>query len=147
MLLKAGYRHVYISRKFAQENGFIPDDAAPGLYGYSGLVNIGTWPISLTPSTVPSSLPDAPPAHASISSKRPKQTKDNSKGPKATLMTVYLSEEPHFDVVLGRSFIERRQIRLTSVDPTDVVCLDTGEKIECELVILKDGRGEIVTVT
>ncbi|KAJ3868370.1 hypothetical protein EV359DRAFT_32523 [Lentinula novae-zelandiae] len=147
MLLKAGYRHVYISRKFAQENGFIPDDAAPGLYGYSGLVNIGTWPISLTPSTVPSSLPDAPPAHASISSKRPKQTKDNSKGPKPTLMTVYLSEEPHFDVVLGRSFIERRQIRLTSVDPTDVVCLDTGEKIECELVILKDGRGEIVTVT
>jgi len=33
------------------------------------------------------------------------------------------------------------------VDLTDVVCLDTGEKIECELVILKDGRGEIVTVT
>ncbi|KAJ3725756.1 hypothetical protein C8R42DRAFT_659059 [Lentinula raphanica] len=146
MLLKAGYRHVYISRKFAQEHGFIPDDAAPGHYGYSGLVNIGTWPITLTPSTVPSSLPDAPPAHASISSKT-KRAKDGGKGPKPTMMTVYLSEEPHFDVVLGRSFIERRQIRLTSVDPTDVVCLDTGEKIECELVILKDGKGEIVTVT
>ncbi|KAJ4487784.1 hypothetical protein J3R30DRAFT_3280367 [Lentinula aciculospora] len=147
MLLKAGYRHVYISRKFAQENGFIPDDAAPGLYGYSGLVNIGTWPITLTPSTVPSSLPDAPPAHSSFSSKKTKHGKGASQGPKPTTMTVYLSEEPHFDVVLGRSFIERRQIRLTSVDPTDVVCLDTGEKIECELVILKDGRGEIVTVT
>ncbi|KAE9409505.1 hypothetical protein BT96DRAFT_969917 [Gymnopus androsaceus JB14] len=153
MLLKAGYRHVYISRTFALENGFIPADAAPGHYGYSGLVNIGTWPITLFPSTVPSSLPDAPPPSVSAPSspaigngtKKSKGSKD--KGPKPTMMTVYLSEEPHFDVVLGRSFIERRQIRLTSVDPTDVVCLDTGEKIECELVILKDGRGEIVTVT
>lgn len=157
MLLKAGYRHVYISRTFALENGFIPADAAPGHYGYSGLVNIGTWPITLTPSTVPSSLLDAPPpvsappspvignGSASTITKKYKGSKD--KGPKPTMMTVYLSEEPHFDVVLGRSFFERRQIRLTSVDPTDVVCLDTGEKIECELVILKDGRGEIVTVT
>jgi hypothetical protein len=66
---------------------------------------------------------------------------------KTVVMDVYLSEEPHFDVVLGRSFFEKRQIKLSTVDPTDVVCLDTGEKIECELVILKDGRGEIVTVT
>jgi hypothetical protein len=29
---------------------------------------------------------------------------------KPTLVQVYLSEEPHFDVVLGRSFIEKRQI-------------------------------------
>lgn len=155
MLLKAGYRHVYISRTFALENGFIPADAAPGHYGYSGLVNVGQWPIILTPSTVPSSLPDAPPPPApspaignsnfSTATKKSKSSKDM--GPKPTMMTVYLSEEPHFDVVLGRSFFERRQIRLTAVDPTDVVCLDTGEKIECELVILKDGRGEIVTVT
>ena len=38
MLLKSGYRYVYISRKFAIKNGFIPRDAAPGHYGYSGLV-------------------------------------------------------------------------------------------------------------
>lgn len=38
MLLKNGYRHVYISRKFALRHGFIPVDAAPGHYGYSGLV-------------------------------------------------------------------------------------------------------------
>lgn len=38
MLLKTGYRHVYISRKFAIKNGFIPRDAAPGHYGYSGIV-------------------------------------------------------------------------------------------------------------
>lgn len=38
MLLKNGYRHVYISRKFALRHGFIPPDAAPGHYGYGGLV-------------------------------------------------------------------------------------------------------------
>ncbi|EFI28358.1 hypothetical protein CC1G_13892 [Coprinopsis cinerea okayama7 len=63
------------------------------------------------------------------------------------MVQVYLSEEPHFDVVLGRSFFEKRQVKVNAADPTDVWCLDTGEKIECELVILKDGRGEIVTVT
>lgn len=68
-------------------------------------------------------------------------------GKTKTTHTVYLSEESHFDVVLGRSFVERRQIKLDPVDPTDVVCQDTGEKIDCELVILKDGRGQIVTVT
>ena len=45
MLLKSGYRHVYISRKFAIKNGFIPRDAAPGYYGYSGLVK--TYPTTL----------------------------------------------------------------------------------------------------
>ena len=38
MLLKNGYRHVYMSRNFALKHGFIPRDAAPGHYGYSGLV-------------------------------------------------------------------------------------------------------------
>lgn len=61
--------------------------------------------------------------------------------------TVYLSEEAHFDVVLGRSFWEARQVKTDPLDPTDVVCGDTGEKIDCELVVLKDGRGQIVTVT
>jgi len=115
MLLKNGYRHVYISRKFALKHGFIPRDAAPGHYGYSGLVNIGKWPITL--------------------------------GRTKTTHSVYLSEESHFDVVLGRAFMEMRQIKTDPTDPTDIVCLDTGEKIDCELVILKDGKGEIVTVT
>jgi hypothetical protein len=150
MLLKSGYRHVYISRKFALEHGFIPADATPGRYGYSGLTNIGTWPITLMPS------PSDPPASAVASSesapinsstKKSSKSKTDKKGPKPTLVTVYLSEEPHFDVVLGRSFFEKRQIRTSAIDLTDVVCLDTGEKIACELVILKDGRGEIVTVT
>ncbi|KAG5645595.1 hypothetical protein DXG03_005733 [Asterophora parasitica] len=136
MLLRSGYRHVYISRKFAIKHGFIPKDAAPGHYGYGGLVNIGTWPITLTPNPSFDAHPDAPPQS---------QGKQASKKP--TLISVFLAEEPHFDVVLGRSFFEKRQIRISGTDPTDVVCLDTGEKVECELVILKDGRGEIVTVT
>ncbi|KAI0273571.1 hypothetical protein BC834DRAFT_854427 [Gloeopeniophorella convolvens] len=115
MLLKTGYRYVYISRKFAMRHGFIPEDAAPGHYGYGGLVNIGKWPITVG------------------------QTK--------TTHAVYLSEESHFDVILGRSFMEKRQVKTNPVDPTDIVCLDTGEKLDCELVILKDGKGEIVTVT
>ena len=64
-----------------------------------------------------------------------------------TTHTVYLSEESHFDVVLGRSFMEKRQVKTDPVDPTDVRCMDTGEKIDCELVILKDGKGQIVMVT
>ncbi|KAF8197558.1 hypothetical protein BJ912DRAFT_875300 [Pholiota molesta] len=192
MLLKSGYRHVYISRKFAIKHGFIPQDTAPGNYGYGGLVNIGTWPITLAPSaaqphlpaagyqrpdaflglnaatartaeSTPYSSPRAPglalPAaqapdgagggrrRAYAGEEEPSVAKTNGAGPKPVMVEVYLSEEPHFDVVLGRSFIEKRQIRMHSIDPTDVVCMDTGEKIECELVILKDGRGEIVTVT
>jgi len=142
MLLKYGYRHVYISRKFAMKHAFIPADAAPGHYGYGGLVNIGVWPITLTPSSSfhQSTHPDDdPPHHPTKGKKKPKQ--------KPTLVQVYLSEEPHFDIVLGRSFFEKRQIRTSATDLTDVVCMDTGEKVECELVILKDGRGEIVTVT
>ncbi|KAK7693738.1 hypothetical protein QCA50_003310 [Cerrena zonata] len=115
MLLKHGYRHVYMSRKFALKHGFIPLDAAPGHYGYTGLVNIGSWPVTV--------------------------------GRTRTTHTVYLSEESHFDVVLGRSFFEKRGVKVDPVDPTDIVCMDTGEKIDCELVILKDGKGQIVTVT
>ncbi len=68
-------------------------------------------------------------------------------GKTKTMHTVYLSEEAHFDVVLGRSFWEARQVKTDPLDPTDVVCGDTGEKIDCELVILKDGKGQIITVT
>ncbi|THH11855.1 hypothetical protein EW145_g403 [Phellinidium pouzarii] len=115
MLLKSGYRHVYISRAFAKKHGFIPADAKPGLYGYGGLVNIGTWPVTV--------------------------------GKTKTSHSVFLSEETHFDCILGRSFMELRGIKTDPIDPTNIVCLDTGEKLECELVIIRDGNGEIVTVT
>ncbi|PFH54133.1 hypothetical protein AMATHDRAFT_135551 [Amanita thiersii Skay4041] len=149
MLLKSGYRHVYMSRKFALKHNFIPADAAPGYYGYGGLVNLGTWPITLTPSTssASSSLSHSHPLSRPSSLRTSGSGQNGIVRSQPTMIQVYLSEEPHFDVVLGRSFFDRRQIRTNTVDPTDVVCLDTGEKIECELVILKDGRGEIVTVT
>lgn len=140
MLLKSGYRHVYISRKFALKHGFVPADAAPGNYGYGGLVNLGKWPVTLLPvaTTTTPGPEDGVPTNGD--SRPPPK-------PKSVSIPVYLSEEPHFDVVLGRSFFERRQIRTSSIDPTEVVCMDTGERIECELVVLKDGRGDIVIVT
>ena len=98
---------------------------------------MGTWPVTLTPSSSFNSHPQDPPA----------RNNGTPKVPKPTMIDVYLSEESHFDVVLGRSFFEKRKIRTSGIDQTDVVCLDTGEKVECELVILKDGRGQIVTVT
>ncbi|KAH7908306.1 hypothetical protein BJ138DRAFT_1091529 [Hygrophoropsis aurantiaca] len=142
MLLKKGYRHVYISRKFALKHGFIPADAAPGHYGYGGLVNLGKWPITLNAAgQFPISAqfqPSSPTPNANGSAPRKSKT---------VSVPVFLSEEPHFDVVLGRSFFEHRQIKTSTTDPTEVICLDNGDKIECELVILKDGRGEIVIVT
>lgn len=134
MLLKEGYRHVYISRVFAAKNGFIPKDATPGHYGYGGIVqyvhvlpsrqsntkpaqSIGKFPITLPPSK------------------------------KTTTYTIYLTEETHFDVVLGRSFIEKRGVTFDAVDQTNVICRDTGEKLEVEVVVLRDGRGSVVTVT
>lgn len=39
------------------------------------------------------------------------------------------------------------QVKLNPLDPTDVKCLDTRQAVDCEVVILKDGRGQIVTVT
>jgi hypothetical protein len=162
MLLKSGYRHVYISRKFAMKHGFIPSDAAPGHYGYGGLVNIGTWPVTLQP--LGSNSLDVHHAHtgdnANVNANGhhggsyPGQghtlgggANKGKQEPKSTPIPVYLSEEPHFDVVLGRSFFERRQIKTNPTDPTEVVCLDTGERVEVEVVVLKDGRGEIVIVT
>jgi hypothetical protein len=157
MLLKSGHRHVYISRSFAVRHRFVPEDASPGHYGYGGLVNVGKWPITLqtAPNTGVAEFPRNP--HIPIESNRsvpqpssklkPKEERKGKEEGTQVFITVYLSEEPHFDVVLGRSFFEARQINLNPVDPTDVWCGDTGEKLLCELVILRDGKGDIVSVT
>lgn len=157
MLLKSGHRHVYISRHFALKHGFIPADAAPGHYGYGGLVNIGVWGIQLNTTTDTGDTDGPHNPHLPIGSRTStpsvvltSQSKRKSKGPDkgtGTQVSVYLSEEPHFDVVLGRSFFEARQIHTNPVDLTDVWCGDTGEKLVCELVVLRDGKGEIVSVT
>ena len=51
MLLKNGYRHVYMSRKFAVKHGFVPKDASLGYYGYGGLVKY--VPVSLSVQVLP----------------------------------------------------------------------------------------------
>lgn len=68
-------------------------------------------------------------------------------GRTTTNHSVFLAEETHFDVILGRAFMERRGIKTDPLDLTSVVCLDTGEKLECEIVVIRDGKGEIVIVT
>lgn len=134
------------------KHGFIPADAAPGHYGYGGLVNIGTWPITLQPLgsgslDIHHASTDHPNPHSNPNPHNGIHSGTAKHEPKSTPIAVYLSEEPHFDVVLGRSFFERRQIKTNPTDPTEVVCLDTGERVEVEVVVLKDGRGEIVIVT
>lgn len=47
--MKSGHRACYMSRAFAQQHNFIPKDAAPGFYGFSGITNLGTWPIKVRP--------------------------------------------------------------------------------------------------
>ncbi|SCV67663.1 BQ2448_5274 [Microbotryum intermedium] len=52
MMMKAGHRACYMSRAFAQQHAFIPKDAAPGFYGFSGITNLGSWPIKVGKKTV-----------------------------------------------------------------------------------------------
>ncbi|GAA96536.1 uncharacterized protein L969DRAFT_88157 [Mixia osmundae IAM 14324] len=47
MMMKTGHRNCYMSREFAQQHGFIPKDAAPGFYGFSGITNLGSWPVKV----------------------------------------------------------------------------------------------------
>lgn len=47
MMLKSGYRHVYVSRSFALNHGFIPKDTTPGTYGFNGITNLGKWPVQV----------------------------------------------------------------------------------------------------
>lgn len=45
--MKSGHRACYMSRAFAQQHAFIPSDAAPGFYGFSGITDLGSWPIKV----------------------------------------------------------------------------------------------------
>ncbi|KAG8758253.1 hypothetical protein FRC14_000432 [Serendipita sp. 396] len=114
MLLKKGYRHVYMSRHFAKRHGLVPPEVAPGWFGYGGLVNMGQIPIKL--------------------------------GTKTTTHTVYLAEENQFDVVLGRSFMEARRVQTDPNDLSSVVCQDNGDSLDCRIIVIRDGRGDFVTV-
>lgn len=114
MMLKSGYRHVYVSRSFALNHGFIPKDTTPGTYGFNGITNLGKWPVQV--------------------------------GSKPVSCTVMLAEDSYFPVILGRSFMEKRGVRTDPVDMTSVVFMDTGEKPEVEVVVVRDEHGEPVPI-
>lgn len=114
MMLKSGYRHVYVSRSFALNHGFIPKDTTPGTYGFNGITNLGKWPVQI--------------------------------GSKAVSCTVMLAEDSYFPVILGRHFQELRQIRFDPIDMTSVVFMDTGERPEVEVVVVRDEHGEPVPI-
>ncbi|KAH8924357.1 hypothetical protein BT69DRAFT_1280685 [Atractiella rhizophila] len=115
MMIKPGHRHVYMSRAFAQDHDFIPHDAAPGFYGFSGITNLGSWPIRI--------------------------------GEKSISLQVQLVESAYFPIILGRSFMEKRGVKISPLDETEIIFMDTGEKVDCDLVIVKDAQGQVVPVS
>lgn len=118
-----------------------------GTYGYAGLVNLGQLPITV--------------------------------GSKTQKHTVMISEEANFDVVLGRSWMEKMAIKCVSclfplpdmllgcierilltddcdpdlifrtdpLDQTHISYYDSNEVIPCDIVVLKDSNGQVITVT
>jgi hypothetical protein len=68
-------------------------------------------------------------------------------GLKTVQLQVQLIEDSYFPIILGRSFMEKRGVKTTDVDPTNVVFLDTNEVIECDLVIVKDNNGGVVPIS
>jgi hypothetical protein len=115
MLLKAGYRNIYLSRAFAVRHGLLSKKHGPGMGGYTGLKILGNVPITV--------------------------------GSRTAVHNVMLSEEQHFDVVLGRQWVEKMVIKVDPLDPTLLTYMDTGETIPCDLVVLRDAQGEIITIT
>ncbi|WVR03225.1 hypothetical protein IAU60_000216 [Kwoniella sp. DSM 27419] len=115
MLLKSGYKGVYVSRTFAIKHNIVPKKFGMGSFGYTGLKSIGTVDITI--------------------------------GSKTAAHQAYLSEENHFDVILGRQWLERMAIKIDALDPTALTYMDNGESIDCDIVVLKDDKGHVITIT
>lgn len=52
--------------------------------------------------------------------------------------------------VSARGYASRKVLiprRTDPLDQTSVVYMDTGERIPCDVVVLKDANGEVITVT
>ncbi|ORY30797.1 hypothetical protein BCR39DRAFT_528368 [Naematelia encephala] len=115
MLLKSGYRQVYLSRSFATKHGFVPPSYSMGAAGYTGLKTIGKVSITVGSHTA---------SHPAL-----------------------INEEEHFDVVLGRAWLEKMNIKIDPLDQTNMTYMDNGEVIPCDLVVLKDADGNVITIT
>ncbi|KAK4685688.1 hypothetical protein P7C73_g4457, partial [Tremellales sp. Uapishka_1] len=115
MLLKAGYRHVYVSRSFAIANKLVPAKYHMGGSGYAGLKTLGNVSITV--------------------------------GGKTASHPAFINEESHFDVVLGRSWIEKMGVKTDPLDQTALTYMDSGEAIPCDLVVLKDAEGNVIYIT
>ncbi|WWD22898.1 hypothetical protein CI109_107393 [Kwoniella shandongensis] len=115
MLLKSGYRHVYVSRDFAVKNKLVAKNFGMGSFGYTGLKAIGNIPITV--------------------------------GSRTETHPAYMSEENHFDVILGRAWLEKMAIKIDPLDQTALTYMDSGEPIACDLVVLKDAKGNVITIT
>jgi len=161
MLLKNGYRHVYMSRKFAVKHGFVPKDASLGYYGYGGLVKY-IKPLRLSEShtlTQTAALGLGRLGYTSSTTKANAnclrcQLPTPSSSRKNTTSTSFWVDRSWRNDRCDQSapccfavLMDLVQVKINPLDPTDVQCLDTRETVDCEVVILKDGRGQIVTVT
>ncbi|ORX34933.1 hypothetical protein BD324DRAFT_662036 [Kockovaella imperatae] len=58
-----------------------------------------------------------------------------------------INEEQHFDVVLGRLWVEKMAVKVDPLDQTSLTYMDSGEVIPCDLVVLKDPQGNLITIT
>jgi hypothetical protein len=129
--MKPGHRYCYMSREFAQQHAFIPKDAAPGLYGYSGITNLGNWPIKVGEKTVEQQVMLVESSYFPIILGR------SSSFPRLALFFWLVGKaEP---VSGSRSFMEKRDVKTDPLDQTSVQFLDTGEIIPTDVVVVKVG--------
>lgn len=118
MLLKSGHRQIYLSRQFAIKHGFLPKKF--------GAANGGFAYAGILPLPGPITL---------------------TIGSRTSAHKAYVTEENKFDVILGRAWIEKMGVKIDPLDQTVLTYMDTGEPIACDVVVLKDEKGDIITIT
>lgn len=122
--MKPGHRACYMSRSFALAHNFIPRDAAPGFYGFSGITNLGSWPIRIGEKTVEQQV----------------MLVENSYFPVVLgrcvpVLLPRLFSRADCAYITPRSFMEKRGVKTDPLDQTSVIFMDTGETVACECVL------------
>jgi len=101
-----------MSRAFAQQHGFIPKDAAPGFYGFSGITNLGTWPIKVSPHLARPRLRTRTPWRAL----KVVRLAVYQVGRKTVEQQVMLVENSYFPIILGR-YVSPASVSFLSLKP------------------------------